>query len=157
MYKPNPFIPMLHLSSLAQRSTLQLNVLPPTPSAMTMVSCFLGDVGQKQVVWCSQHSPVSSQGTPLRNAIMWLRLKLETSSLPPEVVFLFEESIRHLEAVMTCHVQPYETPNKIPKRTKRLYVDKECLHCHTHQTSQWRSGPEGSSTYVGHSLPTSLL
>lgn len=33
------------------------------------------------------------------------------------------------------------------RRTKRLFHDRACTHCHTHFTSQWRAGPMGPSSY----------
>jgi hypothetical protein len=33
-------------------------------------------------------------------------------------------------------------------RTKKLFHNRTCKHCHTRCTSQWRTGPTGPSTYV---------
>lgn len=57
-------------------------------------------------------------------------------------------------------VEPHTTPNtrsssssassssvhRKSRRTKRLFHDRACNHCHTHFTSQWRAGPMGPSS-----------
>jgi predicted CXXCH cytochrome family protein len=40
------------------------------------------------------------------------------------------------------------SPERRKKRIKRTFTDKACLNCHSQHTSQWRTGPAGSSTYA---------
>lgn len=73
--------------------------------------------------------------------------------LPPRPRLPLSHSRGSQEKV--CAEGSRASPHRGRRRLKKTFNDRACHDCHTQHTSQWRTGPAGSSTYPCPPLPLS--